>query len=298
MGVSMCSISNEERGDIDEFQYDMQWDTSEEQEDTDDDSEYFNLGKMGRCMALPDMVDLEKETPSDRTKTGRVLRSGGFSLQNKIKYWHQSSVTNREAELQAKRWCKMVTDDTLKHISHSVHIAGKIVETGVAINNELARHDSVLSKAEADISLSKYETEQVAETLKGMRSLRSKLKNVIWKKEPKLKMEEFDSKTGPFNKVNLDLFEANVESCTPSKTECKSPSLSKDTSDDMQQIQIKAGMGQLHKALDMIAVQQMDVAWALDTQEERLTMFEDQLTTTNEKINRQSRMMSRIMGRY
>jgi len=292
----MCSISKGERGNIDEFQYDMRWDTSEEQEDADDDSEYFNLGRMGRCMSLPDMVDLEKETPLDRTKTERVLRSRAFSFQTKMIDWHQSSVMNREAELQAKRWCKMVTDDTLKHISHSVHIAEKIVEKGVAINNELARHDSLLSKAEADISISKYETEQVDETLKGMRSFRSKLKNVIWKKEPKLKMEEFDSKTGPFNKVNLDLFEANVESCTSSNTECKSPSLSKDTSDDMQQIQIKAGMGQLHKALDVIAVQQMEVAWTLDTQEERLTMFENQLTTTNEKINHQSRMISRIMG--
>merc|ERR1719233_124129 len=165
-------------------------------------------------MALPDMVDLEKETPSDRTKTGRVLRSGGFSLQNKIKYWHQSSVVNREAELQAKRWCKMVTDDTLKHISHSVHIAGSIVEKGVAINNGLARHRSLLSKAETDISLSKYESEQAAETLSGMRSLRSKLKNVIWKKEPKLNMEEFNRKIGSFNKV--DLFEENVGSFSPS----------------------------------------------------------------------------------
>jgi len=293
----MCSISKGERGNIDEFQYDMRWDTSEEQEDADDDSEYFNLGRMGRCMSLPDMVDLEKETPLDRTKTERVLRSRAFSFQTKMIDWHQSSVMNREAELQAKRWCKMVTDDTLKHISHSVHIAEKIVEKGVAINNELARHDSLLSKAETDISLSKYQTEEVAETLKGMRSLRSKLKNVIRKKESKLKMQEFDSKTGPFNKVNLDLFEENVGSCSSSKTECKSPSLSKDTSDDIQQTQIKAGMGQLHMALDIIAVQQMDVALALDTQEERLTMFENQLTTTNEKINRQTRMMRSIMGR-
>jgi len=296
MGVSMCSISIRERGDIDEFQYDVHWDTTEEQEDTDDDSEYFNFGKIGRCMSSPNIVE-GKETPIDRTKTARVLRSRGFSFQKKRIDWHQSSVVNREAELHAKRWCKLVTEDTLKHISHSVHIAGSIVEKGVAINKELARHDTLLSKAETDISLSKYETEQVAETPKGMRSLRSKLQNVIWKKEPKLKMEEFDSKTGPFNKVNLDLFEENVGSCSPSKIECKSPSLSTDISDDMQQIQIKASMGQLHKALDIIAVQQMDVALALDTQEERLTMFENQVATTNEKINRQTRMIKRIMGR-
>jgi len=293
MGVSMCSPSTGDQVNLDEFQYDMQWDTSDEQEDTDDENEFFNLGKMGKCMSSEGMSDLETATPMIRAKTGRALSSRGFSFPEKMANWHQSSVMNREAELRAKRWCKMVTDDTVENLSHTVRIAGSIVEKGVAINNELARQGTLFSKAETDISLCKYETDQVTETLKGMRSLRSKLKKVIWKKEPKFKMDEFDSKTTPFSKVKLDLFEQNRESCSLST--CKSPSLSKDTSEDVQQNQIKAGIGELHNALDIMAIQQMKVASALDTEEERLSMFEKQLTATNEKLTRQSRMIRRII---
>merc|ERR1719419_246722 len=97
-------------------------------------------------MSVPDLTDLEKATQFNRSKTEEVLRLRGHLLLERMKDRRRSSVMNGEAELQAKRWCKMVTDDTLKHLSHSVHIAKKIVEKGVAINNELARHDSLLSK--------------------------------------------------------------------------------------------------------------------------------------------------------
>jgi len=291
MGVSMCSLSNGEKANLHEFQYDMEWDTSEEEEDTDDDNEYFNLGKMGRCMSLPDMGDLETSSPNS---TNAKVRSQSFH--ENMKVWHRSSVVSPEAELQAKCWSNMVANDTLKHLSHTVRIASSTVETGVAINNELSRQDEVLSRAETDLSISKYETEQVAETLRGMRSLRSKVKNVMWKKSPKLKINEFDSKTSSFSNVKLELFEEDVTSCSISNMECKTPSSSPNTSEDIQQIQIKTRLGQLHNALDIMAVQQMNVAWALDTQKTRFNIFEDQLTRTNEKINRQRRMI-RICGK-
>jgi len=311
MGVSMCSLSNAEKADLHEFQYDMEWDTSEEDEDTDDDNEYFNLGKMGRCMSLPDLSDIE--TVSQRnTNAKQVLKSQAFhekmkvwhrssvgspeaAFHEKMKVWHRSSVVSPEAELQAKCWCNMVANDTLKHLSHTVRIAGWTVETGVTINNELSRQDEVLSRAETDLSTSQYETEQLAETRKGMRSLGSKVKNVIWKKSPKLKINEFDSKTSSSSNVKLELFEEDVTSCSLGKMECKSPSSSTNTSQDIQQIQIKKGLGQLHNALDIMAVQQMDVAWTLDTQKARFNIFENQLTTTNENINRQ-RQMIRLCG--
>merc|ERR1719285_904395 len=97
-------------------------------------------------MSVPDLSGLKKATQLNRPKTEQVLRSREYSLQQKMKDRRRSSVVNGEAELQAKRWCKMVTDDTLKHLSHTVRIAGTIVDKGVVINNELARQDSVLSK--------------------------------------------------------------------------------------------------------------------------------------------------------
>jgi len=278
MGLSMCSISTGEQSNIQEFQYDMTWETSEEQEDTDDDNAYFNLGRMDRCRSAPDLISLEKATQLNRAETEHVLRSRAYSLRESLKDRRRSSVMNGEAELQAKLLCKMVTDDTLKHLSHTVRIAGTIVEKGVVINNELARQDSVLSKKMTDI-------EQVTQTLNGMRSWRSKLKSSLWKKEPKLNMKEFDSKRSCFSAVNLDLLK-DAGLCPLSKLACSSSTILKATSEDTQQTRIKAGMGHLHKALDIIAVQQMDVALALDTQEGRLSMFENGMVTTNKKLNR------------
>merc|ERR1719245_618815 len=106
-----------------------------------------------------------------------------------------------------------------------------------------------------------------------MRCLRSKFKNVIWKKSPKAKINDFDSKTSSFSNVKLELFEEDMRSSL-SKMECKSPGSSTDTPEEIQQIQIKTRLGQLHNALDIMAVQQMDVAWALDNQEGRFNIFE------------------------
>jgi len=296
MGLSMCSHgSNGERGNIRGFQYAENWHTSEEQEDTDDDSEFFNLGRMGKCMSLPEPHDLEKAVAVKRAKSEQRVRSREYAFQEKKKDWHRSSVVNRDAELQAKRYSKMVMDDSLTHLSRTIRTAGSIVEKGAAINDELARQEHVLSKAETDIFVTQYETEQVTQKLKGMRSLRGKLKNVIWKKEPTLRRSEFDSKRSTFSNVNLDLLKDDVGLCAFSKMECKSSSLSKEISEDMQQIQIKEGMGHLHRALDIVAAQQMEAAWALDNQEGRLSMFENDVTTTNSKINCQSQMISSIM---
>jgi len=298
MGMSLCSqASNRERSNVIEFQFTETWETSEELEDTDDDPKYFQLGKLGKCVSAPDQSDLEKATTLKRAKSEKVLRSSGYLFQERRKDWHRSSVVNKEAELQAKRYSKIVMDDTLKHLSHTIHTAGSIVEKGAAINNELARQENVLSKAETDISIAEYETDQVTRTLKGMRSLRGKLKNVIWKKEPKLKVNEIDCQKSTFSNLNLDLLEEDAGLCALSGMQCKPSTIHGATSEDEQQIQIKAGMKQLHKALDIMTVQQMEAAWALKSHEGRLSMFEEQVTTTNNKIKCQSHMIGKIMGK-
>jgi len=249
-------------------------------------------------MIIPETRGSKKFAPMRRVKSEQVVRSRGWSSQEKMKNWHRSSVVNQEAELQAKRYSEMVMDDTLKHLSRTIRTAGSIVEKGTCINNELARQDRVLSNAETDISIAEYETDQVSETLKGMRSLRGKLKSVIWKKEPKLRITEFDSRRSTFSNVNFDSLEEGVGLCAFSKMDSKSQSLFKKTSEDKQQIQFKAGVGQLHKVLDIMTEQQKEAACALESQEGRLSTFENRLTTTNNKINRQSQMIDTIMGKF
>jgi len=295
MGVSMCSqTSNSGRRNIHKLQFQHPENfqqSSEEWEDTDDDSDYFNLRVRANSMVIQKTPDLRKDVRHKRAKSVHVVRS----REEKTKDRRRSSVVNREAELQAKRWSEMVMDDTLKNLSQTIRSASSAVEIGEAINNELARQDRVLSNAETDISKAEYETDQVTQTLKGMKSLRGKLNNVIWKKKPKLRRIEFDCKTSNFSNVNLDLLEDDVGLCAFSKIGCKSSDLFNETSEDAQQIQFKAGMGELHRALDIMTAQQTEAAWALESNEQRLSMFENQLTTTSDKIKCQSQMIKRIM---
>jgi len=289
MGVSMCSQSDAEQSKLYEFQFAEDWPNSEEKEGTDDDSDYLNTDRMRKSVHLSHAFSL-KEAPS---MIRRKTEPSCYSSSGKMKGWHRSPVVNREAELVAKQYSLRVMDDTLKHLSYTLGIASSTVEKGAKINKELASQDRVLARAESDMSVTAYQTEQVTETLKGIRSVGRKLKNVIWKKEPELNVTKFQSKTSTFRSLHSgsldhDVGFSSLSSYSPS-------SLSKDSSEAVKQTQIEEGMRQLNKALDIMTVQQLDAAWALSSQEARLTKFEKRMTNTNESINRQSRIIKRII---
>jgi len=293
MGVKLCSqASNGDLGNIFEYQsrHAENLIALEEQEDSDDDNEYFNLGRMSKTMY---MLDRSKFIPPSMKKSQsvRVVRSRGYSLEEKRTDWHRSSVVNREAELRAKRYREMLVDDTLKHLSQTIRTANSTVEKGAAINKELARQDLVLSNVENDIFFTEYETDQLTQNLKGMSSLRGKLKSVIWKKKPKLKMKKCNSDSNPCGNVNMDSLEEDLGLCAFTRVDCKSSSL------DRHQIQFKSGLEQLHNALDRMTIQQMDAALALDSQKAPLCSVENRLTTTNNKLNCQNEMINKILGK-
>lgn len=161
-----------------------------------DEEESGDSVKLFRCRSAPaaDAIrDQGKTTMLEKSKTERaVKRGGGFSLEDRMKEWHRSSVVDRKAESAAKKYQEMVSNDTLKHLRNSVLVAGSIAGKGADINEELRRQERVLRKADTDISHAEYETDQTTETLKGMKSLRSKLTSSIRKKKPKLKVQTFN----------------------------------------------------------------------------------------------------------
>lgn len=94
----------------------------------------------------------------------------------------------------------------------------------------------------------------------------------------------------------------NLKSCkegeglrTFDKTKYKSSTLSKGTSDDLQQTQIRAVIGKLNSAMDTIIEHQIDIASELNTQEGRLTRFENRLGNADENINRHTNTIKTIM---
>jgi len=292
----MCSNAcNRKTNILHEFQYAEDLHTSDEWESSDDNQGIHEL-RLRRGFTVPaELRDiLDDAAKMRRAKSAYMPRPRECPMQEKMKDWHRSSVVNPEGELQAKRYSKLVNDDTLKHLRHTIRAASSIVEKGTAINDELARQERVLSTAENDVAIAEYETDQCTERLKGMKSLKGKLASVIWKKEPKLRIKEFSMETSTFSDVNLDLLKDDIGLCALSNMQTSTATITED-SEDVEQVKITAGIGQLHKTLDAIQVQQAETAWALDNQEGRLSVFENRMTTTHQKINCQTQMINSIM---
>merc|ERR1719320_836427 len=228
-----------------------------------------------------------------RANSQPISRMKGYSLQERMKQRSRcrSSVVDREGEFRAKQYASFVKEDTLKHLHHTIHVAGSIVQKGNDINEELGRQDRVLSKAENDISIAEYETDQTAQTLKGMSSLTNKIIDSIWRKEPKLKARAC-------SELSVDLFDGETGLSSFSKMSgCRSFSPNVESKEHTHEEQLKSGMGQLHMALDIIKMQQLDTARTLENQEGRFTAFDVKLETTNNKIKCQGQIMKKIMGK-
>lgn len=288
MGASMCTHEgNRTRNNFLRYQFTEVWHASEEDSN---DEKCPNFARAGKMKSLPKDFGrtLVRSPPIERAKS-ETLRKSGYSLEAKMKQYHRSSSVDREGEKQAEQYSKMVADDTLNHLQHTVRIASSIVQKGADINEELDRQQHVLCKSHNTMSIADYETEETAKTLKGMSTLRNKF--AINVKRKKLK-----EKPKAFSEFDIELLEGKTGLCAISRmcNNKSSPPL-EDSPKCAQQRQIQAGMGHLHKALDEITVQQLDAAWTLQRQNERLAELEEKMTTTHKKVNRQSRIMTKII---
>jgi len=277
-----------------------QWNCSDYETDSEESAKTV---KMVRSRSAAKTVTMVRNRSAPPTQLRRKLRvipviekgktdrgtegSRGFSLENRMKEWHRSSVVNRKAECAAKQYTEMIQDDTLRHLSHSVRVAGSIAGKGSDINVELRRQELVLRKADVDISFAEYETDQTTETLKGMKSLRSKFSRSIRKKEPKLKAQLFN---------DIDLLNGEMGLNALSR-KCSPRPVSEygGSPKDIKQKQIKTGMEELNGVLDVIKAQQIDAAWTLNRHGKHLTVFENKLGSTHKKINEQSQVISNII---
>jgi len=289
--MKLCSqASNSERRNVyQNFPRTLDLLDSEEQEDTENDSDYFIPCRKSKSMDMIEKSKLGKPGSVKKAESVPVMRSRGYSYGVNTKDWHRSSVVNREAELQAKRYSEIIKQDTLKTLSNTISTASFTVEKCAALNNELSRQDPVLSKADTDIAITEYQTDQLTQTLRGRSSLRSKLKGVTGKKEPKLGTKTSNCDANPCRNGNLDSMGEDLGLCALSKIDYNLSSL------DRHQIQFNAGVAQLHKALDIMKLQQMDAALALDRNVVPLNSFGERLIATKDKINCQSDMIKKIM---
>jgi len=256
MGVKLCShASNSDRGNVSQQHFPRAKDfDSEEQEDSENESDYFNFCRKSKTMHTIEKGKVDDHGSVKREKSMQVARSRGYSSQENTKDGRRSSVANQDAELQES---EMVMDDTLKTLFRTISTASSTIEKCAAINNELARRDPGLSNAETDITTTVCQTDNLTKTPGEKSSFRDKLKRAIWKKESKLATKRSNCDSNPCSNVNLDLMGEDLGLCGLSKIDYNISSL------DRHQTQYKAGIGQLHKALDILTEQQRSASLLL-----------------------------------
>jgi len=287
----MCSQADNSQGNnMFSSQFIEHWHASEEE----DEEEAVSYPRVRKTKSVPPNVngDSIKKPPMARAKTERVSRISGYSLTERMKdlQRRRSCVVSREGELLAKQYSKVVRNDTLKHVNNAVRFADSIVQKGANINDELSRQERFLCKVDNEMSTIDYDTDLTARALKGMTSLTGKISSTISKRKSKRKL----------NKLNFDLMAGESGLCALSRINTTeslySPTVTESSVCTPEQ-QIKTGLGQLNNALDVIKVQQLDTAWALQRHEGLLGGFEGKLDTTHEKINHQNTLMKKIMNK-
>jgi len=233
----MCSQdSSVEKKYINEFQILEESYTSEEESDYEERSVNFANIRRSKSLLNKSSKGPGKSTTIVKKKSdGALGRTRGFSLEDKMKAWHRSSVVYQKSERAAKLCTEMVEDDTLKQLSQTIRIAGSIAVTGADINEELRRQELVSRKADNDISFAEYGTDQ----LKGVRT----------------------------SFIDFDMLDGQNGLCSLSRSYSSSTSPMFESSPKCtKQLQIKSSMKELHAALDLITVQQMDAPWSMDAQ--------------------------------
>jgi hypothetical protein len=324
MGASLCSQPSRTVSNLNSFQFTKQWYTLGGDEDEGKEIVSFNNLLKSTSMPRDFNKDCIKTSPLPRATTGRTSRIRGYSLNERMKWRHQSSVVSAEGELLveqysqmgaegrqkhlshtvrqssvvsegkllADKYSKMVREDTLKRLNQTVRTADSIVQKSAHINEELGRQERVL-EVDKDMPALSGMLDQTEQSLKGMTSIRGKIASAISKKISK-------QQSKGLCKIDIDLLSGQTGFCAFSgMTSCESlDSLTAtESSEETPQDQIKISLGLLNDALDIIKVQQLERAWALARQEGRLNVLEEEIDTTRTKINRQNRLMKKIKNK-
>lgn len=277
----MCSSTcSGARSDFKTYRITEDWHISDEDTEEEDS---IDLAK-GR-KSTPAFVSNQRAKP--KRPTGR---NRNFSLEKRMQEWHRSMVVDRKAECAATQYIDLVKDDTLMNVRQTVCVASSITDKGADINKQLRRQEQILYNADLNISYVENETDQLTETLKGMSSLRGKLSNNLRKWKPKRKVQTFN---------DIDLVDGEVRQEAMSRRICSTKSIpvSGRSPKDTKEQQIKAALGELNAALNVIKVQQMDTAWALDRQKGHLAVFENKFDSTHSKIHEDNEILSGIISK-
>jgi len=275
MGISLCSCSD----DPPKLEVEKYEDVSESSPIIEEEEEDYSEGFLTRAQTMPARSSYKLHKPRVSVNKSKTL-DGRASLKKRIEHRRSNPKPFITGEREAKLYAEAVEKDTLKHVGNTLRIAESIVQKSDDITEELVRQGDVISTVNSDI----HDTEQVVNqtnfTLKGMKSIRGKVGNILFRKKPEVQAYQgFQDNRGSNirNRRCVSLPVQMQNDMTPGGT---------------NQQQIKGGLKQLNLVMDTIKTRQMDITDEIKRQDRQLGEFSNNMGRTQDKIKIQTDLMS------
>jgi len=277
MGISLCSCSDDPPKFEEKYE-DVSESSPNLEEEEEDDLEVF----LTRAHTMPARYGSKLQIPRVSVNKSKTLftDAGRPSLRKRIEQRRSNPKPFITGEREAKLYAEAVERDTLKHVGNTLRIAESIVQKSDDITEELVRQGDVISTVNSDI----HDTEQVVNqtnfTLKGMKSIRGKVGNILFRKKPEVQAYQgFQDNRGSNirNRRCVSLPVQMQNDMTPGGT---------------NQQQIKGGLKQLNLVMDTIKTRQMDITDEIKRQDRQLGEFSNNMGRTQDKIKIQTDLMS------
>jgi len=280
MGISLCSCSDvPSKPEVEKYEEVSESSTSLEEEEEDDPAVFLTRAQTMPARYGSKLSKLQRPSVS---KSNPEFSNGRSSLRQRIEQKRNNPKPFITGEREAQLYAEAVERDTLKHVGNTLRIAQGIVQKSDDITEELGRQGEVINTVNKDIHDTEQVVNQTNHTLKGMKSIRGKVGNILFRKKPEVQAYEgFQDNRGSIIK-NRRCVSAPVQ-----------------RQNDMSiggtnQQQIKGGLTQLNLVMDTIKTRQMDITDEIKRQDKQLGAFSNNMGRTQEKIKVQTDLMSNM----
>jgi len=205
-----------------------------------------------------------------------------FSLRDTILAHKNDMAEFTMGEHEAKLYEDMVENDTIKHLNNAIRYSEQTLGISKDISEEIARQGEVIDEANNDLHITEQDIDESRHRLRGMKSIRHKIANIVWHKKPEVQvfddivLEKQDSKR--FRRRSISDIVTHRKSLVVSKN----------------QRTIQQGMRHLNLVIDTIQHNTLDVADEIKRQDKRLGKLSRRMDRTDNKIKSQSNLIHSI----
>jgi len=185
-----------------------------------------------------------------------------------------------EEKHEARLYMHALQYSSMNELSVTYRNAESLLEKGNTIHEEVKRQGEVVKEVNRDAEATEKDIRDTSHRLKGMKSIRSKVKNIIWHKRRSSRgviIHESDDQSANLRRSNT------IPARLPSY-------------DDKMTMQewINEGVDRLCHVLDEVEHRQEDISKELGEQEKHFQSLNDNIDHIEHKIHHQTKIMSRI----